>query len=191
MDESQPEYHWDGYNSADVKGDLVYGVKAFDKDQSKHQGLTKAQILEAQRNATDPLTGWRIELLQSDRKTRGIRSIPRAGEGKTDGKKSPRPETEAGKSSNEYLAQQLPGESGMTPEDWISAFIYHLQETGKTLDDYQNGEDSLAFLTGAWFKISGGVPCAYWSADGRQALLDGFEPDNSGSFCGSRLSVMV
>lgn len=191
LNEKEPVWNWDEYNGADSNGKLVYCVKEFSKDQAKHQGLTKKQIIEAQRTAADPLAGWRIELLQSDRKTRGIRGIPRAGEGRVDGKTHPRPEIEAGQSSDEYLASQLSGESGMTPEDWISAFIYHLQETGKPLDDYQNGEDSLAFLTGAWFKNSGVVPDAYWFADDRQVSLNMNVPWNSVSNYGSRSLVRV
>ena len=206
LNEKEPAWVWndatDGYKNADINNDLVYGVKKFSKDQTEHQGSTKKEILEAQRNANDPLAGWKVELFQEDIRDRkiiragdsrnlGIRSIPCAGEGRADGKTHPRPETEAGKSSNEYLAQQLPGEVGQTPEDWMCAFIYHLQEAGEPLDNYQNGEDSVAFLTGAWFKKSGYVPCVYWRAFGAQASFDWDDPSYSSSDCGSRSVVMV
>ena len=206
LNEDEPTWVWndatDGYKDADVKGDLVYGVKEFSKVESEHQGLTKAQILDSQRSTGDPLAGWKVELFQEDIKDRkiiragdsrslGIRSIPRAGEGRVDGKTHPRKEIEAGKSSNEYLAQQLSGEVGQTPEDWICAFIYHLQETGEPLDNYQNGEDSVASLTGAWFKKSGNVPNVYWSAYFAQAGFDRDDPAGSYSGYGSRSVVMV
>jgi len=214
LNEKEPAWVWNdstgGYKNADVEGDLVYGVKQFSKVESEHQGLTKAQIIDSQRSTSDPLAGWKIEFFQEDIKDRkiiragsnrnlGIRSIPRAGEGRVDGKTHPRPETEASKSPNEYLAEMnsstnskpTANEVGQTPEDWMCAFIYHLQETGEPLDNYQNGEDSIAFLTGAWFKKSGRVPGVYWYAYGAQAVFGRFDPSYSYSAYGSRFVVRI
>src|SRR3990167_5770002 len=83
------------------------------------------------------------------------------------------------------------GESGMTPEEWIVAFMAELEETGKLMDDYQNGTDSIAYLIGAYFIASGVVPGACWVRDSRQAYLDRGAPGNGDGYIGVRSAVRV
>ncbi len=202
LNEEHPEFHWWEYNESDETASLVYDVKKFSKDEKEHHGLTKKEILKAQRDDKDPLKGWRIELLQEgipdssiiragDSRHRGIRNIPRAGNGRTDGKTISRREIEAGKTANEYLIEQLSWESGMTPEDWICAFVLHVQETGKPLDDWSDGKGSLAFLTGTYLKNSMSVPGAYWEDFNQQAFLRLLESSASQSVFGSRFVVRI
>jgi hypothetical protein len=162
LDKTEPVWMWEaGYGSADVTGFLVYDPKSFDRD---HQGKTKAQILE---------TGdaWRILFLQSARGNKGFRGIPRGGKGTTEGTATPRPDIETGKTPIQYLFSAPEGEHGMTPEEWMLLFMAHLEETGEPIDDFVNGTDSAAYLTGAYFVGSGDVPDARWYRDNRRAYL--------------------
>ena len=79
----------------------------------------------------------------------------------------------------------------MTPEEWIVAFMAELEETGKPMDNYQNGTDSIAYLIGAYFTASDNVPCAYWNRVFRQAYLVGRDPDDVDEGIGVRSAVRV
>jgi len=154
--------------------------------------------------------GWTVHLLQpsnpdeQDIETpKGFASIPREGQGTPQGTKNPRPPLEAGKSPNEYLSilqnaqedEDSPyhGETGMTPEDWITAFMIHLSETGKPLDDAWNptNKEGISYLTGAFFRSSVRVPCAGWGRDRRRAYFNRDVPRARGGDIGLRSSVAV
>jgi len=210
LDTNDPLYTREkGYEGADI-GDppkMVYNPKSFDKDH--HGGKTKLEILKTQaENPEDSFPGWRIHLFQpsdpTNQESKGFASIPREGQGTTHGEETPRPSLEAGKSSNEYLstlqeAQEDPNspyhnESGLTPEDWILAFITHLQETGQPLDNYDNDIESITYLTGSFFPSiisSALVPYAFWYRDGRQAYLFRRIPRARVENIGVRSSVIV
>ena len=81
----------------------------------------------------------------------------------------------------------------MTPEDWIIAFMTHLSETGKHLDDVRNPTEteSYCYLTGAFFSSSFAVPGACWVRFCRQARLDRNVPRNQDGDVGARSSVIV
>jgi len=155
--------------------------------------------------------GWTIHLLQpSNLNTQdteaptGIALIPRKGQGTPhpslrEGRD--RPPLEAGQSASEYLSilQKAKGdedspyhhESGLTPEDWIIAFMIHLTETGKFLDNWQNNTESISYLTGAFFSSSTSVPYAYWARDDRRVFLDGDDPRRRVGGIGVRSSVVI
>jgi len=154
--------------------------------------------------------GWTVHLLQpsnpnkQDTETpKGFASIPREGQGTPQGTKNPRPPLEASKSSDEYLSilqkareyEDSPyhGETGMTPEDWITAFMIHLFETGKPLDDAWNptNKEGVSYLAGAFFRSFLAVPYVYWSRGNRQADLDGGGPRARVGSAGLRSSVVV
>jgi hypothetical protein len=71
------------------------------------------------------------------------------------------------------------------------AFMTHLQETGKPLDNYRTDIESVCFLTGAFFPSSSFVPNMYWLRFHRRADLDGDDPGIQDSDRGSRSSVMI
>jgi hypothetical protein len=71
------------------------------------------------------------------------------------------------------------------------AFMTHLQETGKPLDNYLTSTQSTCFLTGAFFPSSTFVPCTFWYRDCRWACLGGGDLGKRVSTDGSRFSVMI
>ncbi len=207
-----------GYQGADI-GDspkLVYYPQSFDEDD--HQGMTKMEILgkqetpgqargDRERQSDNGWRGWTIHLLQpsnmDDKDTeipKGFALIPEEGQGTTQGN---RPSLEADKTPNKYLsilkeAKYDPNspyfqESGMTPEDWIMAFMLHLQETGKSLDDMRNptNTESASYLTGAFFQFSIRVPCAFWSCKFQVACLGEKTPHGRDNIIGIRSSVVI
>jgi len=210
---NDPFHIWKGYKGADT-GDppkIVYNPKSFD---SNHQGQTKADILKAQAdNPEDSFPGWKVHLLQPSNLqdlednftlSKGFALIPRQSRGTTNGEKTSRPSLEEGKSPNEYLstlqeAQEdldspYHSESGLTPEDWILAFMTHLTETGQPLDNYANGIESIACLTGAFFlSIDGSthVPCAFWNREDYRTVLASGGLNSRGSYIGVRSSVVI
>ena len=157
--------------------------------------------------------GWTVHLLQpsnpneQDTETpKGFAPIPREGQGTPhpslrEGRD--RPPLEAGKIPNGYLSilqkaqgdkdSPYHGETGMTPEDWITAFMIHLSETGQPLDDAWNptNKESISYLTGVFFRFSSRVPCVSWSRDSCRANLDRGGPRTRVGAIGLRSSVVV
>ena len=195
------------YQGADI-GDfpkLVYYLQSFDPKDL--QGKTKIEILREQEDNQDSFPGWIVHLLQpsnpSDPHSPGFASIPREGRGTPHGDLVPRPPLEAGQSPNEYFSilqkareyEDSPyhGETGMTPEDWITAFMIHLFETGKPLDDAWNptNKEGVSYLAGAFFRSFLAVPYVYWSRGNRQADLDGGGPRARVGSAGLRSSGVV
>ncbi|KKU33000.1 MAG: hypothetical protein UX57_C0010G0042 [Candidatus Uhrbacteria bacterium GW2011_GWE2_46_68] len=190
LDTSMPLFTSGDYQGADT-GDspnLFYYPQSF--DEKGHQGKTKMEILREQEDNQDSFPGWTVHLFQpsnSDSQDTeapmGFAHIPRQGKGTSQGDLVPRPSLEASKTPNEYLSilqnaqddkdSPYHGETGMTPEDWITAFMIHLSETGKPLDDYLNGIESASNLTGAFFLFSYLVPRARWSRGSRRIHLFG------------------
>ena len=205
LDVSQPFWKWPEYQGGDTGNfpKIIYYPKFFCGHD--HQGKTKMQILGEQEDNQAPFPGWTIHLFQSsdpiNQDSIGFAPIPRQGQGTPQGDENPRPPLEAGQSANEYLsilqkAQDDPcspysHESGMTPEDWIIAFILHLQETGKPMDNWQNNTESISYLTGAFFPSSVLVPVVCWDRGDRRAGLYRGGPRNQNGDIGARFSVMV
>jgi len=203
----------DAYKGADTEDPpkMVYHPKSF--DPHNHQGQTKIEILEKQAVTPNSFPGWTIHLFQpsniqdlKQNTPKGIALVPRKGKGQTQGEKTPRPSLEACQSSIDYLsllqkAQDNPSspyfqEFGMTPEDWILAFMIHLEETGKPLDnlDDPTKTQSITYLTGAFFPSIAGsafVPLAHWCRDARQAMLGRQDPRIRVLRLGARSSVIV
>jgi len=186
IDGSKPFEGLSAYEEADVRGDdMVYFPEVF--DQMKHRGKTKLKILQEQRASSESVTpGWRVHLFQpsnpTDIHSPGFAPIFGQREEKISSQEVPRPPLKEGAPASRYLfilqeAQKNPkspyhGESGMTPEDWILAFMRHLQETGEPLDKSKDYAKSVSFLIGAFLNVSACVPCAYWNGGLGRAALD-------------------
>jgi len=180
LDTDEPVYTWNEYQGADLNGKLVYDPKEFSQN---HGGKTKTEILAAAQGASSP--AWRIVLIEADP------NIPRSGRGKSVGG---RPRIEANKTPNEYLEtigkNEYQGESGTTPEEWLTQAIMALEEKNQAIDDYQ-GNGSATYNTGAYFPASGDVPGACWGRDLRQARLSRDDPTARGGSIGARSAVRV
>ena len=80
----------------------------------------------------------------------------------------------------------------MTPEDWITAFMIHLSETGKPMDNWQNNKESKSCLIGAFFSApSVSIPCAHWRYGDAQVHLESLETKFPDDYVGVRTSVVV
>jgi len=208
---------WSDYQGADI-GDspnLVYEPQSF--DPKEHQGKTKAQILveQAQGRWTPAFAGvagekglrtpgWTVHLLQpsdpSDPDSPGFAPIPRKGQGTSQGDLIPRHSLEAGKTPDEYLSifqnaqgdkdSPYHGETGMTPEDGIIAFMIHLTETGKHLDDVWSPTNSSCFI-GAFFSSIVHVPSTFWDRNFHYAHFGYNSPHDLSGNMGVRSSVVV
>jgi hypothetical protein len=221
LDTAEPLWAGNDYKKADTATDpdgspflAYYHPTSF--DSKDHQGKTKAQILSAQFQNPSSFPGWIVHLFQpsnpEDQDSPGIAPIPREGKGTSYGQDTPysldpstpsRPDLEANKTPREYLSilqssQDNPDssyhlETGLTPEDWIIAFMTHLQETGQPLDNFAIGTQSGCLLTGAFFPSSTSPIVLYmcWYRGLRQAGLVRNAPDYRSSDDGSRSSVMI
>jgi len=221
LDTNEPLSTWSEYQGADIGDSpkLVYHPHSFTQDG--HGGKTKMEILKKQAEGlwtpafagvaevgATGTPGWTIHLLQplnldtQDTETpMGFAPIPREGQGTPQGDLTPRPPLETGRSSKEYLstlqeAQDDPHspyshESGMTPEDWIMAFMTHLSQTGKPMDNWQNNTESISHLIGAFFPSSVNVPGSCWDRGFRQVRLGGRDSGARDGNIGARSSVMI
>ena len=223
LDTHEPLWAWSDYQGADIEDspNLVYYSQSFMEDG--HGGKTKTQILKEQaKGQWTPAfagvvgekglgtPGWTVHLLQPSNPDSqdteapmGFASIPRKGQGTPQGDFIPRLPLEAGISPIEYFSilqnaqedEDSPyhGETGMTPEDWITAFMIHLTETGKPLDDVWNptNKECISYLTGAFFRFSIIVPCVSWLRDDRRASISGLDPHAQAGDIGLRSSVMI
>ena len=170
-------FKWDGYNGADLNGNLVYQPKKFDK--VNHGGQTKTDIL-----ATGQ--GFQVLLIED------LPDLPAKGAGKTVGGRT---QLEANSKPNQYLntVQTNPayqGEVGLTPEDWLVLATSELVNHQLVIDDWQ-GQGKAAYLPGAYFKGAGFVPVARWDRGNGQARLVGFGPGLPSDFRGVRVGVRV
>jgi len=223
LDINNPLWTWEDYQGADMgdSPNLVYYPQSFTKKRS--WGKTKAQILEEQTEGRwTPASagvagekglgtpGWTVHLFQpsnlddQDMETPiGFSSIPRQGQGTPQGKLTSRPPLEANKTPNEYLsilqnAQDDPDspyfqEFGMTPEDWIMAFMTHFSEREEPLDDAYNviNTESYSCLTGAFFSSSVLVLSAFWNHGVRCVCLGIEGSGDQNENIGVRSSVIV
>ncbi|KKU30477.1 MAG: hypothetical protein UX45_C0043G0001 [Candidatus Uhrbacteria bacterium GW2011_GWF2_46_218] len=211
LNTDDPRCTWSGYQGADI-GDfpnLVYEPQSF--DPKDHQGKTKMEILKEQvKGRWTPASaevaggsgtrfpGWTVHLFQpsnpdnQDTETpKGFASIPREGQGIYQGDENPRPPLEAGKSPNEYLSLLREVQNDSNSPYFHIAFMIHLTETGEPMDNWQNGTESISYLTGAFFQSSILVPYAYWGRVSRRVNFDRNGPRDRGGDIGVRSSVVV
>lgn len=180
LDESQPLYHWDGYDNADINGKMVYFPEKFDKDPQKHKGKTKEQIIQETKQ------GFQIILREKNL------NIPRAGKRETiGGRKQP----EANQTPNEYLNNfknnpTYEHEEGQTPEDWLTVFLTHLEKNNQAIDDCQ-GNGSIAYNLGTWFPADSFVSDASWNRGDRRVSLFRSVPRFRDGVFGARGRVRV
>ena len=179
LDDENPLNVWDKYVGADENGELVYDAKEFSQN---HQGKTKLQMIDSQESSP----GFLITLREKNL------NIPRECKGEM---KNGRKQLETNKTPREYLQMILSqemyqGELGQTPEEWLTEFLTHLEQTNQVIDDWQeNG--SASFQLGGYFHASDGVPYCVSVRDHRRAYLDGVDPGSRLGSVGVRSAVRV
>ena len=109
--------------------------------------------------------------------------LPRAGQGQTI---AGRRQTEAGRTSREYLADFPEDEVGWTLETYIMAFCTVLERTGQPLDT-----KTLSYLIGSYSQAYDDLPTADWSSVYRQVTLGKRLPDVCNLPGGARAAVIV
>ena len=180
LDENQPIYVDDIYKDADVKGDLVYGVKKFDK--VNHGGKTKEELLKDKDN---PNPGWQVMFIED------MPDLPAQGKGKEiEGRK----QLEANQSPEQYLEtiqtdKQYQGEQFTTPEAQLIYLLQYLQNHNQMIDDW-DGKGKSCWNAGAYFK-SGLVPNGRWNRSSKRFDLYGNFPVNRDDYDTVRSSVGV
>ncbi|MCX6744302.1 MAG: hypothetical protein NTX82_02145 [Candidatus Parcubacteria bacterium] len=172
--ENQPVYVTDEYKDADVKGDLVYGVKKFDKEN--HGGKTKEELIKE-------TGGWQIELIEDQP------DLPVQGK-EIKGRK----QFDASQSPEEYLAKiqtdpQYANEQFTTPEAQLIYFMEYLQRNNLVIDDW-DGQGKGCWNVGAYFK-SGRVPFGFWIRNDRRFRLLWGNPGDLADDFAARSSVGV
>ena len=169
-----------GYGNADVDGALVYYPSQFPENPKDytpqiHKGTTKMEML-------DEMDGFDILLVED------LTHIPKEGQGKIIGG---RKQLEANQTLINYLAkQQAQEETGLTPEAWLILAQTKLKENNEVTDDWQ-GNGKACWNTGAYFKVSGDIPDAYWARDDAQAHLNRDDPANRNADIGARSAVRI
>jgi len=200
-----PLWKWGGYQEVDggEYSNIVYYPKSF--NDKNYQSRTKTKILEEQEDKKDSFPGWMIHLFQpsdlSHSDSHGLAHIPFEGRGAIYGREAPRKDIEAGKTPEEYLsilkeAQDNPNspyfhESGMTPEDWIIAFMTHLTETGQLLDNHADNRGSDICLVGSFFHLFSRVPYVHKDGNTKQIDFDAYAYWKNSWDIGTRFSVIV
>jgi len=172
LDKNMPIYVDDIYKDADVKGDMVYFPKKFDKQN--HGGVTKAELEEA----------WDIMLIEDQP------DLPAKGK-EIKGRK----QFDAGSSPEQYLKtiqtdKQYEGEQFTTPEAQLIYFMEYLQRNNQAIDD-MDGKGKGCLNAGAYFKAAGLVPYADWIRIVKRFDMYGCFPDNRRDVYAVRPSVII
>lgn len=180
LDEKEPLSIWDNYKDADTNGSLVYFPESLTND---HKGKTKQALI-------DEGQAWDVVFIED------LPNLPAEGKGEIRGEEGKeRKQIEANKSPTEYLTMmqdnpEYHGESGTTPELWITYFVTELHRKNYVIDDWQGGGKA-SYQTGAYFPDSSVVPYCYWPRVNRQVYMVGYDVGCGGSGIASRFSVRV
>jgi len=169
---AEPIWIWDRVRQALDTHDLVYFPQAY--TDRYHRGLTKEEVMRTTSFCAVP--GWSIGLIEP------IPIMPQQGQGKVVGG---RKQLEAYSTPRDYL-QTLStpiyqGESGWTPEDFLTHFITRLETTNQVSHDRY--DSNALWLLGSYMPNSMPtphlVPVGYSSRDaGRKMHLSAHRTGN-------------
>jgi len=102
------------------------------------------------------------------------------------------------RSPSEYLAllqtdPQFLNETGITPEDWMTYFLLHLEETGHVVDMYSdvNSSKNRSLELGAYFTQDKSTPVFSWSHNHKAAWLSTHSENRARDFNGLRTRVRI
>jgi len=165
-----------------IKSSMMYYPTSAGFYVPGHGGKTKKEILEAEDQDQGKLApGWRVLLLQAPHDSApGFCGISKEKIGRVRGIKKPRPDREGRyapwndidflEASRQDPSSPYFGESGMTLEDWIVAFMTHLEATGKPLDEYEDKKSLAVNLAGCISLTAKGVPNIFWDHTDRRIV---------------------
>lgn len=167
--------------------DLIYDLVRHTKNS--HGGKTKEAILKEEKQKNTWNKGWRLSFMQSKQE----------GKGEIKEKINKREDMIVGETPSFYLeklqhayndpSHLLHGESGITPEEWIMAFIGHLEETGKAFGLTSATPSSL--LIGCFYPSTHEVLYGLWSTISHQAVISEEHIMNAGSGTGALTVVRI
>jgi hypothetical protein len=154
---------WERVRQALDTPHLVYFPKTY--TANNHQGLTKEEVLQATRLCAVP--GWSVGLIEP------IPVMPQPGQGNVMGG---RKQLEAYSTPRDYLktlsTPPYQGETGWTPEDFLTHVITQLETTNQVSHDRYDG--NALWLLGSYMPDSLPtphlVPVGYWSRDAGQKM---------------------
>ena len=180
VDSDEPLYMWQNITTGDETGELVYFPNTF--TDTAHQGLTKKELVT--RPDICAVAGWSIGLIEE------ASLQAKLGEGKRIGG---RKQLENGQSPREYLEllkeRGYHGETGWTPEDFLTNFITRLEETNQISNDWDDNNG--VWLPGAYLPQEGAVPFGNWGRDVRQVRMYGYYPEGRSEYWGARSTVRL
>jgi hypothetical protein len=166
----KPLWIWDTVRQAVDTPNLVYFPQAY---TDHHQGLTKEKVMQETRLCAVP--GWSVGLIEP------IPNMPQLGQGKVIGG---RKQLEVYSTPRDYLrtlsTPTYQGETGWTPEDFLTHFITQLETTNQVNHNRYDG--NALWLLGSYVPNSGGtrmkslVPVGYW--DSRRLYLSAHRSAN-------------
>jgi hypothetical protein len=163
---------WDRVRQALDTPHLVYFPQAY--TDHNHQGLTKEEVLQTTRLCAVP--GWSVGLIEP------TPVMPGQGQGKVIGG---RKQLEAYSAPRDYLqtlrTPVYQGETGWTPEDFLTHFITQLETTNQVSHDRY--DSNALWLLGSYMPDSLPtphiVPVGYWSRDaGRKMYVSAHRTGN-------------
>ncbi len=167
-----PIWIWDRVRQALDTPSLVYFPQAY--TNRNHQGLTKEEVMRKTRLCAVP--GWSVGLIEP------ILIMPQQGQGKVIGG---RKQLEEYSTPRDYLrilsTPTHQGETGWTPEDFLTHFITQLETTNQVSHDRHDG--NALWLLGSYMPNSMPnaklVPVGYWDRDaGRRMRLSAHRTGN-------------
>ncbi len=195
VNEVEPVQIWEKLLRADVSGEMKYLMSQF----GDSYGYTKQQILNLSQLS---FPGYRLYLREDDL------HIPREGHGEVVGD---RKKIEANRTASEYLHSFLEeGTNGLTPEDFLTMFILHLEETNEVIDNLDT--DSGGFCVAAYrmdtdqrgqslggrcycgvpiHEPNGHIPDAYWNRELNFLQIGGGPPNVRTPRIGARPIVEI
>ena len=158
-----PIWIWDRVRQALDTPQLVYFPQAY--ADRNHQGFTKEEVM--QKTSFCAVPGWSVGLIEP------ISIMPQHGQGKVIGG---RKQLEEYSTPREYLrtlsTETYQGETGWTPEDFLTHFITQLETTNQVSHDRH--QSNALWLLGAYMPNSMPnaeiVPVGYWDRDAGQRM---------------------
>jgi hypothetical protein len=168
----EPIWIWDRVRQALDTPNLVYFPQAY--TDRNHQGLTKEEVMQTTRLCAVP--GWSVGLIEPNP------IMPQLGQGKVIGG---RKQLEAYSTPRDYLrtlsTPTYQGETGWTPEDFLTHFITRLETTNQVSHDRY--DSNALWLLGSYMPNSMPTPhlvlVGYWSREaGRKMYLSAHRTGN-------------